>query len=108
MLLVSDLDDAPGDIPNLYPLVQAYRDEGIKLNVVGLNPAPEDEHLFRTFVSGNGGLSHARLPDEGGAADVSAPFPWPLVALALALIALLAANELANARLEWGAREAAS
>jgi hypothetical protein len=108
VLLVSDLDDAPRDLPNLYPIVQAYRDEGIRLNVVGLNPAPEDEHLFRSFVSGNGGLSHARLPGEGGEASVSAPFPWALVAVALALVALLAANELGNARLSWRTREAAS
>ncbi len=108
VLLVSDLDDAPRDLPNLYPVVRAYRDEGIRLNVVGLNPAPEDEHLFQSFVSGNGGLSHARLPGEGGAARVSAPFPWALVLVALALIALLAANELANARLSWRTREAAS
>jgi hypothetical protein len=108
VLLVSDLDDAPGDIPAVRDIVQAYRDEDIKLFVVGLNPAPEDEHLFRTYVSGNGGLSHARLPGDGGSAGVSAPFPWELVVVALALIALLAANELANARLSWGAREAAS
>jgi hypothetical protein len=108
VLLVSDLDDAPRDLPNLFPLVRAYRDEGIRLNVVGLNPAPEDEQLFRRFVSGSGGLSHARLPGEGGPASVSAPFPWALVVVALALIALLAANELANARLSWRPREAAS
>jgi hypothetical protein len=109
VLLVSDLDDAPRDLPNLYPVVKAYRDEGIQLNVVGLNPAPEDEHLFRSFVSGgNGGLSHARLPGEAGAATVTAPFPWALVLVALALIALLAANELVNARLSWRTREAAS
>jgi hypothetical protein len=108
VLLVSDLDDAPGDLPNLFPLVRAYRDERISLNVVGLNPAPEDEQLFRKFVSGNGGLSHARLPGEAGAAGASAPFPWALVIVALALIALLAANELANARLSWRTREATS
>ncbi|MGZ8694946.1 MAG: vWA domain-containing protein [Gaiellaceae bacterium] len=108
VLLVSDLDDAPGDLPALADIALAYRQEGIRLHVVGLNPAAEDEQLFRRFAGGNGSFSHARLPAEGGVAAVSTPFPWTLVVVALGLVALLAVNELANARLDWRARDAVS
>jgi hypothetical protein len=105
VLLISDLDDDPGDLPLLAPLVEAYRSEHISLNVVGLNPAPRDEQLFQRFVSGSGTLSHAALPGEGGQ-STSGSFPWTLAVLALLLVALLALNELWTARLTWGAREA--
>ena len=104
VLLVSDLDDEPGDLPALTSVAVAYRQEGIPLHVVGLNPAPEDERLFRRFVGGSGSLSHARLPNEVGSGSSSAAFPLGLVAIAIALAALLALNELWNARLVWATR----
>jgi len=100
VLLVSDLDDDSSDLPNLGNIATAYRQEHIGLNIVGLNPSAEDERFFQKFVAGNGTLSHAQLPGEEQAAT-GAPFTWTLALVALALVALLALNELWTARLTW-------
>jgi hypothetical protein len=101
VLLISDLDDDPSDLPNLGAVATAYKQEGIGLNIVGLNPSTEDEQLFQKFVAGSGTLSHAQLPGEGGQNATGTPFPWTLALIALALIGLLALNELWSARLTW-------
>jgi hypothetical protein len=102
VLLVSDLDDDPADVPQLASVALAYRHEGISLHVVGLNPSPEDEQLFRRLVKGTGSFARAGLPGERrGSGGVA--FPAWLAALALALAAGLAANEVWLARLTWAA-----
>jgi hypothetical protein len=101
VLLVSDLDDEPSDLPALTSLAIAYRREGIPLHVVGLNPAAEDERLFRRFVGESGSFSRARLGGESARGSASASFPLGLVALALGLALVLAANELVATRLTW-------
>jgi hypothetical protein len=106
VLLISDLDDEPNDLPALTSVALAYRNEHLPLHVVGLNPSAADERLFRRFVAGRGTLSHARLPGDGAPGSSTAAFPVGLAAVALALAAVLALNELWNARLAWGARGA--
>ena len=101
VLLVSDLDDEPNDLPALTGLALAYRREGIPLSVVGLNPSAEDERLFRRFVGSSGSFSRARLAGEKTRGSAGASFPSWLVAVAFGLVLLLAANELASARLTW-------
>jgi hypothetical protein len=104
VLLVSDLDDEPNDLPALTGLALAYRREGIPLHVVGLNPSPEDERLFRRFVGSSGSFARAPLAGEQTHGSSDAAFPWWLVAVALALVLLLAVNELVCARLTWAPR----
>jgi hypothetical protein len=104
VLLVSDLDDDPGDLPELTSLALAYRNEGIGLHVVGLNPSPDDERIFRRFVRGTGSFSQAHLPGEAAAGTAEASFPVWLVAAALALVLVLAGHELWDARLTWRER----
>lgn len=101
VLLVSDLDDEPNDLPALTGLALAYRREGIPLNVVGLNPSSDDERLFRRFVGSTGSFSRAPLAGEQARSSAHASFPGWLVAVALGLVLLLALNELACARLTW-------
>jgi hypothetical protein len=101
VLLVSDLDDEPNDLPALTGLALAYRREGIPLHVVGLNPSPEDERLFRRFVGSSGSFSRAPVAGEQARGSSNASFPGWLVAVALVLVLLLAANELVCARLTW-------
>jgi hypothetical protein len=101
VLLVSDLDDEPNDLPALTSVALAYRQEGIPLHVVGLNPSTADERLFRRFVAGRGSFSQARLPNETGSGSSTAGFPAALAVVALVLAGLLALNELWNARLVW-------
>jgi hypothetical protein len=104
VLLVSDLDDDPADLPQLNRIGLAYQQEGIPLHVIALNPSPEDERYFRRLVSGRGSFAQAHLPRAQPAASTGAAFPRWLAGAALALALLLAANELWCARLTWGGR----
>jgi hypothetical protein len=108
VLLVSDLDDDPSDLPKVTSLALAYRREGISLDVVALNPSVEDERLFRRLIGGSGSFTRARLPAEREAKNAAhTPFPVWLAALAVAVALGLAAHELWAARLTWGRRPGA-
>jgi hypothetical protein len=94
VLLVSDLDDDTGDLARVSQVAAAYRRAGIPLNVVGLNPAPEDAAFIRRLVPGNGSFTEATLPSEGsgslsGGASTSLVVLAVLVALAAAAFVLL-------------------
>ena len=52
VLLVSDLENDPADVPRVTSVALAYRREGIPLDVVALNPSPGDEQLYRRLVRG--------------------------------------------------------
>jgi hypothetical protein len=101
VLLVSDLDDDAGDLPALASVAEAYKQEKIRLNVVALNAAADDQERFRQFIRGTGMLTQGRLANEPTTEAGSARFPTWLAAVAVALALLLAANELAFARLNW-------
>lgn len=101
VLLVSDLDDDAGDLSALASVAEAYRQEHIPLNVVALNAAADDQQRFRQFIRGSGMLTQGRLPNEPTTQAGNARFPAWLAAVAFALAVLLAANELAFARLTW-------
>jgi hypothetical protein len=101
VLLVSDLDDDAGDLPALASVAEAYKQEKIRLNVVALNAAADDQERFRQFIRGTGMLTQGRLPNEPTSEAGGARFPTWLAAVAVALAMLLAANELAFARLNW-------
>lgn len=101
VLLISDLDDEPNDLPAVTGLALAYRREGIPLSVVGLNPSSEDERLFRRFVGSTGSFSRAPLGSEQSRGSSGASFPGWLAVVALGLVLLLAVNELVCARLTW-------
>ena len=101
VLLVSDLNDEPNDLPALTNLAFAYRREGIPLNVVGLDPSPEDERLFRRFIGSSGSFSRAPVAGVQARGSAVAVFPVWLVAVAVGLVLLLALNELVCARFTW-------
>ena len=99
-MLVSDLDDDPGDLKNLAGVALAYRHANIPVRVVALDPQPKDQPLFGRLLERAATVSHARLPGER-AQTTGAAVP-PLLAALAALAALaLAANELWGARLTW-------
>jgi hypothetical protein len=107
VLLVSDLDDDPADLPKVTSLALAYRREGISLDVVGLNPSADDERLFRRLIGGSGSFTPAHLPRERAERSSRTPFPVWLSVVALAIALGLAAHELWSARLTWEARTSA-
>jgi len=104
VLLISDLDDDPADVPRVTSLALAYRREGVPLDVVALNPAPGDEQLYRRLVRGWGSFTPARLRGEQTETASRGSFPVALGAVALAVALLLGAYELWSARLTWGTR----
>jgi hypothetical protein len=104
VLLVSDLENDPADVPRVTSVALAYRREGIPLDVVALNPAPGDEQLYRRLVRGWGSYTPARLRGERTEGSSRGSFPLGLAAIALAVALLLGAYELWSARLTWAGR----
>jgi hypothetical protein len=96
VILISDLDDDPGDIPRLVAVLAAYRANHIPVRIVGLNPTPADQTLFERLLGSGTPIVQAALPNGAPATRTSTPFPWALVAIGLAVAALLAAHQ------EWG------
>lgn len=99
-ILVSDLDDDPGDLKSLASVALAYRRLGIPVRIVALNPQPNDQQLFATLLHGAASIQNATLPGERTVQSGSR-IP-PLLALLTILVAIaLATNELWSARLAW-------
>lgn len=100
VVLVSDLDDDPGDIKALAGVALAYRQANIPVRVVALDPQPRDQHLFAQLLERAATVERGRLPGER-ARTTGAPVPPWLAGLAAAAALALAASELWNARLDW-------
>jgi hypothetical protein len=101
VLLVSDLDDDPIDVPRLRELMNEYERERLPLSVVSLNASSEDERFFRRLLREPDALTSARLPNERASAPTGATFPAALAVAAVVAALALAALELWGARLTW-------
>jgi hypothetical protein len=101
VVLVSDLDDDPGDLVHLASIVLAYRRDHIPLRVVGLNPSLANSAFFRELIGPSTPIVQAGAAAPGPQPRNQTPFPWVFVALVVAGAAALAAHELWTARLEW-------
>jgi hypothetical protein len=102
IVLISDLDDDPGDIPALTQILLSDRAKGVPLHVVGLNPTPNDVALFRAALGRQAPIVEAPTLNEVPPQAVT-PFPWALVALAAAAAAALAVRIAWAPRLDWRA-----
>ncbi len=100
VILVSDLADDPGDLANLASVALAYRNRGIAVKVVALDPQPQDEQLFTHLLSRAATVQQARLPGDQPR-SAGAPVPIWLGLLAGVFAVALAANELWSNRLAW-------
>jgi hypothetical protein len=101
VILISDLDDDPGDVPRLASVLEEYQRNAIPVRVVALNPTPSDEELFTKLLGPSAPIAQGALPNGTPATHTHAPFPWLLVGLALAAAALLAAFEAWAPALTW-------
>ncbi|HSX21651.1 MAG TPA: vWA domain-containing protein [Gaiellaceae bacterium] len=102
VVLISDLDDSPSDLPRLTGIVLAYARDKIPLKVVGLNPSLSDQNFF-TRLLGPGAATHiipAASPLQPPSERTTAPFPWAAVLAVVGTLLALAALLLASARLE--------
>jgi hypothetical protein len=104
VVLISDLADDPNDIQRLTGVLLGYRAAGIKLRVIALNAAPNDQAYFARLIGSAAAIIPAALPGEhpSAVAPPRASFPWWLVYLTVAVALLLGLNELRSARLRWG------
>jgi hypothetical protein len=110
VVLLSDLDDAPSDLPQLSHVLIDYERERIPLRIVALPPGYyQDRQYFLRLLKHPAFVSDPELGIRGAARVEGASrrrSATPLVVAALALAALLAANELWCGRLGWRRREA--
>jgi hypothetical protein len=101
MLLISDLGDAPDDIPAVRREVVGIARDGIQLRIARLaGTTPEMRSTFRSLVGSGGFLPEGGLRAGGG---VGGGRSWPLGLVIAAAVAgaVLAAVEIA-APLRWG------
>jgi hypothetical protein len=101
VILVSDLDDDPADIPRLTAITLAYRRDGIPLRVVALDPSAQNAAFFQRLLGPSTPIVRAGVAAPGPQPHNRTPYPWLLVALAVAGGAALAAYELWAPPLEW-------
>jgi hypothetical protein len=99
--LISDLGDDPPDVPLVTSAAKMYIQDGIRLNVIGLNPTKANARFFASLVSPSGKFIIARPPSRP-AATAKSEFPIGLGIAALLLGLLLAVNELWSTPLRWG------
>jgi hypothetical protein len=101
VLLVSDLNDDPGDLARLASIVLAYQRDAIPLRVVGLNPSTQDATLFKRLLGSGNPIAQAGVLANDRPTRNRTPFPWSLVAFVLTAGMALAAHELWMPRLTW-------
>ena len=100
VLLVSDLDDDPNDLPALAAVAEVAQHDRVPIRIVGLNPSPSDIDYFHTIFGVRTPIDEAPTLEQA-APQEQTPFPWALVALALAAAVALALREGWAPRLTW-------
>src|SRR5918996_2409064 len=101
VVLISDLDDDPGDLAKLTSVLLAFRRDGVPVRIVGLDPSPSDAALYRKLLGPSAPIVQAPTLAQAPARDRT-PFPWTLVALTVAAASALALRDLWSPRLAWG------
>jgi hypothetical protein len=105
VLLISDLASEAGDLPSVVALGNAMHAADVPVRILALQPRPADRRLFARIFGAGAFVAEAEPLGEGGGflhrirGASSAPLPWALVVAALALLGVLAANELLCGRL---------
>lgn len=101
ILLVSDLETAPDDVPALARTITALQRADIKLRVVPLGANSEALSLFEGLLDEDAVAAFARTPDRGDPVAASTAVDTPIVFLVLGLFVfgLLAAHERFSGRI---------
>ena len=100
VMLVSDLDDDPNNLPALTAVGAVAQHDGVPIRIVGLSPTAANVAYFRSVFGRNAPIVEAPTPAQA-ARQEQTPFPWTLVALALAAATALALREGWAPRLGW-------
>jgi VWA domain-containing protein len=96
ILLVSDLDTAPDDVPRVALTFNQFRAEGVPFRIVAVTPRADNLSLFKN-LAGPGAFTHPVRGASGGLGQTGGAegghTPWLLITLALLVLGALAANE---------------
>ena len=102
ILLVSDLDTAPDDVPRVALFFNQFKAQGIPFRIVAVSPRADNLTLFKN-LAGPSAFTHPVQRTNGAVGQTEGAqgghTPWALIALALCVLVALAANEHWNGRL---------
>ncbi len=101
VVLVSDLDDDPGDLPRLASVLLAYRRDHVPVRIVGLDASPDNVALYTRLLSPQPIVVEAPTLAESPPRDTT-PVPWLLLVLSGAAVAAYALRAAWAPRLVWG------
>jgi hypothetical protein len=104
VLLISDLADDQSDIQRLISVLSGYKANGVRLRVIALNAAPNDQAFFAGLIGNATAITPAQLSSAHPRppAPPASSFPTLLVVLAAVVAVLLGIHELRNAKLHFG------
>ncbi|MFL5944441.1 MAG: vWA domain-containing protein [Gaiellaceae bacterium] len=96
LLLVSDLDTAPDDVPRVALTFNRFKSEGVPFRIVAVSPRQDNLSLFQNLAGKNAFTAPVQRT-SGGSGDAEGAgrgdIPWSLVVLALLVLTALAVNE---------------
>jgi hypothetical protein len=104
VILISDLADDPVDISRLTASIAYLDEQRMPLEIVGLNPTPQNLDYFRTLLGDEALFKTARLPtaaEAAGKVSLGGSFSTALLAVAAIALALLTLNEWWAEPLRW-------
>jgi VWA domain-containing protein len=96
LLLVSDLDTAPDDVPRVATTFNAFHNEGVPFRIVALNARADNLALFRSLAGRRAfadPLTRTGRRTGAGEGALEGELPWSLIAIAGLVLAALALNE---------------
>jgi hypothetical protein len=102
ILLVSDLDTAPDDVPRVALTFNQFKAQGVPFRIVAVSPRTDNLSLFQN-LAGKDAFTQPVKRTSGGTGDTEGTrrghIPWGLIVIALLVLGALAANEHWNGRL---------
>jgi hypothetical protein len=101
VVLVSDLDDDPSDLPRLASVLLAYRRDHVPVRIVGLDASPDNVALYTRLLSPQPVVVEAPTLAEAPPRDTT-PVPWLLLILSVIAVAAYVARAVWAPRLVWG------
>ena len=96
ILLVSDLDTAPDDVPRVALTFNQFKAQGVPFRIVAVSPRQDNLSLFQN-LAGKSAFTAPVARTSGATGDTEGSdgghIPWSLIAIALLVLGALAANE---------------
>jgi hypothetical protein len=96
ILLVSDLDTAPDDVPRVALTFNQFKAQGVPFRIVAVTPRQDNLALFQN-LAGKSAFTAPVTRTSGAAGQTEGSerghLPWGLIGIALLVLGALAANE---------------